>query len=197
MMVMAPGMAVRAEIGSGALCFRLRRSGRRTGCRRHDQHERDDDESSSDQVLHDSSSSPIPTTTITGSNPAGFKAIFESKQARDEAGLCEICAGLSRLPAAPVAMMMVVVTMPAVPTMMVAMMPPTHFRGRRLRVFLNRRGSAGIAERQRTGALGWCRKHEHRADGGKPQYFPELHERSPWVGHYVCAESLAATLHAI
>jgi hypothetical protein len=75
-------------------------------------------------------------------------------------------------------MVMAVVTMPAVPTMM-AVMPPMHFRGRRLRVFLHGRSGAGIAERQRTGALDWRREHEHRADGGEPQYFRELHERSP------------------
>ena len=95
-------------------------------------------------------------------------------------------------------MVMVVVTMPAVPTMMVVMaMSPMHCRRIQLCVFLNRRGGTGIAERQRTGALGWRRKHEHRADGGKPQYLRELHKRSPWVGHYVRAESLAATLHTI
>ena len=49
-----------------------------------------------------------------------------------------------------VAMMMV----PAVPPVMV-MMSPMHFRCRQPGILLNRRGGAGIAERQRIGALGW------------------------------------------
>ena len=91
-----------------------------------------------------------------------------------------------------VAMMMV----PAVPPMMVTM-PPMHFRGRQPGIFLNRRGGAGITERQRVGALGRSCKREQRANGGEPKNFRELHEWSPWVGCHVCAESLAATLHAI
>jgi hypothetical protein len=92
-----------------------------------------------------------------------------------------------------VAMMMVV---PAMPTVM-AVVPPMHFRRRQPGIFLNRRGGAGVAERQRIGALGWSREREKRANGGEPQNFRELHECSPWVGCHVCAESLAATLHAI
>jgi hypothetical protein len=102
---------------------------------------------------------------------------------------------LSDLPAVPVTMVMVMVV-PAMPTMMV-MMPPMHFRGRQPGVLLNRRGGAGIAERQRIGALGRGCEHEQRADSGEPKNFRELHECSPWVGCHVCAESLAATLHAI
>jgi hypothetical protein len=101
---------------------------------------------------------------------------------------------LSHSPAVPVAMMMVVV--PAMPTVM-AMMPPMHFRCRQPGIFLNRRGGAGIAERQRIGALDWSCEREQRADSGESQNFRELHECSPWVGCHVCAESLAATLHAI
>jgi hypothetical protein len=93
------------------------------------------------------------------------------------------------------AMMMVVVAVmvPAMPTVM-AMMPPMHFRCRRPGIFLNRRSGAGIAERQRIGALGWSCEREKRANGGEPENFRdknfrELHECSPWVGCHVCAES--------
>ena len=104
---------------------------------------------------------------------------------------------LSRSPAVPVAMMMVVVSaMVMVPTVM-AVMPPMHFRCRRPGIFLNRRGGAGIAERQRVGALGRRCERKHCANGGEPHHFRDLHECSPWVGCHVCAESLAATLHAI
>jgi hypothetical protein len=97
------------------------------------------------------------------------------------------------------AMMVVVAVMvPAMPPMMMMMtVPPMHFRGRQPGIVLNRRGGAGIAERQRVGALGWSCEREQRANGGEPQNFRELHECSPWVGYHVCAESLAATLHAI
>jgi hypothetical protein len=91
-----------------------------------------------------------------------------------------------------VAMMMV----PAVPPMMVTM-PPMHLRRRQPGVVLNRRGGAGIAERQRIGALGRGCEREQRANGGEPQNFRQLHECSPWVGCHVCVESLAATLNAI
>ncbi|MBR1273703.1 hypothetical protein [Bradyrhizobium sp. AUGA SZCCT0283] len=94
-------------------------------------------------------------------------------------------------------MMMMV---PAMPTVM-AVMPPMHFRCRQPGIFLNRRRRAGIAERQRIGALGRRSEREQRANGGEPKNFRdknfrELHECSPWVGCHVCAESLAATLHA-
>jgi hypothetical protein len=94
------------------------------------------------------------------------------------------------------AMMMVAVMVPAMPTVM-AVVPPMYFRGRQPGIFLNRRRGAGIAERQRIGALGRRSEREHCANGGEAQNFRELHECSPWVGCHVCAESLAATLHAI
>jgi len=97
----------------------------------------------------------------------------------------------------PVTMMVVAMMMvPAVPPMMV-MVPPMHFRGRQPCVFLNRRGGAGIAERQRVGALGRRCERKHCANGGEPHHFRELHKCSPWIGCHVCAESLAATLNAI
>jgi hypothetical protein len=86
--------------------------------------------------------------------------------------------------------MMVVMTMvPAMPPVVVVMMPPMHLRCRQPGIFLNRRGGAGIAERQRIGALGWSCERKHRANGREPQNFRELHECSPWVGYHVCAES--------
>jgi hypothetical protein len=96
---------------------------------------------------------------------------------------------------------MVMAMMPAVPPMM-AMVPPMHFRGRQPGVVLNRRRGAGIAQRQRVGALGWSCERQQRANGGEPhnfrdKNFRERHECSPSVGCHVCAESLAATLHAI
>ncbi|WP_210180592.1 hypothetical protein [Bradyrhizobium jicamae] len=96
-------------------------------------------------------------------------------------------------------MMVVVAMMPAVPPMMmvVAMVPPMNFCRRQLRVLLNRCGGAGIAERQRIGALGRRSERQQRANGSKAQNFRELHESSPWIGCHVCVESLAATLHAI
>ena len=93
-------------------------------------------------------------------------------------------------------MVMAMMMVPAVPTVMVVM-PPMHFRRRQFRVLLNRRRGAGIAERQRVGALGRRCERKHCANGGEPHHFRDLHECSPWVGCHVCAESLAATLHAI
>jgi hypothetical protein len=78
-------------------------------------------------------------------------------------------------------MMVVAVMVPAMPTMM-AVVPPMHFRRRQPGIFLNRRGGAGIAERQGIGALGWSCEREKRANGGEAQNFRELHECSPWVG---------------
>jgi hypothetical protein len=83
---------------------------------------------------------------------------------------------------------MVMTMVPAMPTVM-AMMSPMHFRCRQPGVFLNRRRGAGIAERQRIGALGWSCEREQRTNGGEPENFLELHECSPWVGCHVCAES--------
>jgi hypothetical protein len=101
----------------------------------------------------------------------------------------------------PVAVVVTVMMMPAVPPMMVTM-PPMHFRCRQPGIFLNRRRGTGIAERQRIGALSWRCEREQCTNGGesknfRDKNFRELHERSPWVGCHVCAESLAATLHAI
>ena len=82
------------------------------------------------------------------------------------------------------AMMMVVVAVmvPAMPTVMMAVVPPMHFRCRQPGIFLNRRGGPGIAERQRIGALDWSCERQQRANGGESQNFRELHECSPWVG---------------
>jgi hypothetical protein len=95
-----------------------------------------------------------------------------------------------------VMMVVVAVMVPAMPTVM-AVVPPMHFRRRQPGIFLNRCGGAGIAERQRIGALGRSCEREKRANGGEPQNFRELHECSPWIGCRVYVESLAATLHAI
>ncbi|WP_156435628.1 hypothetical protein [Bradyrhizobium lablabi] len=97
------------------------------------------------------------------------------------------------------AMMVVMAMMPAVPPMMmvVAMVPPMNFRRRQPGVLLNRRGGAGIAERQRIGAFDWRGERKQRANGSKSQNFRELHKSSPWIGCHVCVESLAATLHTI
>ena len=103
------------------------------------------------------------------------------------------------LPAVPVAVMMMVVMvamMPAVPAIMVVVtvMPPVNFRRRQPRIFLNRRGSAGIAERHRVRGRG---EREECPDGSKSQSFRELHEISPSILCHVCAERLAATMRAI
>ena len=198
MTIVAPDMAVRAEIGgigcAGALRLRLWRGGDRTDCGRSGHHKRASDKGCPDQALHDGLLSLIQTIKY-AQQSRQFQGIpSKSKQARNEAGLCDICAELSRLPAMPVTMVMAM--MPAVPPMMV-MMPPMHFRGRRPGVILNRRGGAGIAERQRIGAFRWSGERRQRTNGGESQNFRELHECSPWVGGHVCAESLAATLHAI
>ena len=86
-------------------------------------------------------------------------------------------------------MMVVAMMMMAMPTVMMAMMSPMHFRRRQFGVLLNRRGGAGIAERQRVGALGRRCECKHGANGGESQNFRKLHECSPWVGCHVCAES--------
>jgi hypothetical protein len=191
-------MVARAEIGcAGAPLLRLWRRGDRTDRGRHHNRERAGDKGCPKQALHDELLALNQTTNITGGNLAVSRRLFKSKQARNEAGLCDIRAELSQLPATPVTMMVVTMMMvPAMPPMM-AMMPPMHFRRRQLGVLLNRRRGAGIAERQRVGALGRRCERKHCANGGEPHHFRELHECSPWVGCHVCAESLAATLHAI
>jgi hypothetical protein len=102
------------------------------------------------------------------------------KQAHNEAGLFYVRVRLPHSPAAPVTVVMVV---PAMPMMMamVAVVPPVHFRCRQPGVLLNRRGGAGIAERQRIRALCRGREREQCANGRKPQNFRYLHMWSPWV----------------
>ena len=78
-------------------------------------------------------------------------------------------------------MVVMMMPMPAVPPVGMTV-PPVHFRGRQLRIFLNRRGGTGIAQRQRVGALSRRCEREHRADGSESQYLRELHEYSPWSG---------------
>jgi hypothetical protein len=124
-------------------------------------------------------SSLIQMSEITGSNLASFKATLQIETGPQSTGLLDRCAKLSRSPAMPVTMVMAM--MPAVPPMMVTM-PPMHFRGRQPGVVLNRRGGAGIAERQRIGALGWSCERQQCANGGEPKNFRERHECSPWVG---------------
>jgi hypothetical protein len=72
------------------------------------------------------------------------------------------------LPAAPVTM---VPTMP----MMVMVMPPPHFRGRRPGILQNRCRRAGAADRQRLRTLGRSGEDEQCADRSKAQNFRHLH----------------------
>jgi hypothetical protein len=83
------------------------------------------------------------------------------------------------MPVTMMVMMVVAMMVPAMPPMMV-MVSPMNFRRRQPGIFLNRRGGAGIAERQRIGALSWRCKRKQRADGSESQNFRELHEISPW-----------------
>jgi hypothetical protein len=74
------------------------------------------------------------------------------------------------LPAAPVTMV------PAMPMMVMApAMPPSHFRGRRPGILLNRRRGAGVADRQRLRTLGRSGEDEQCADRSKAQNFRHLH----------------------
>ena len=83
------------------------------------------------------------------------------------------------LPAAPVTMV------PAMPMMvMVPAMPPSHFRGRRPGILLNRRGGAGVADRQRLRTLGRSGEDEQCADRSKPQNFRHVHVFLHWVIGY-------------
>jgi hypothetical protein len=83
--------------------------------------------------------------------------------------------------------MMVMVMMPMMammpmvaPMMMVMMMPsPMDLGGLHLGTLLNRRGGAGIGQRQRLGALGWRGKHQHSADRSQSQKFHYVHFYSP------------------
>ena len=78
--IVAPDMAVRAEIGgvgcAGAVRLRLRRRGDRTDRGRSGNRERAGDKGRPDQAPHDGLPSLIPTTGITGNNLARFKAIL-------------------------------------------------------------------------------------------------------------------------
>jgi hypothetical protein len=75
----------------------------------------------------------------------------------------------------------VMAMMPMVaPVMMVMMMPsPMDLGGFHLGTLLNRRGGAGIGQRQRLGALGWRSKHQHSADRSQAQKFHYVHSYSP------------------
>ena len=95
--------------------------------------------------------------------------MVETKTGPPIAGLFDIRAKPPQSPAAPVPVMV-----PAMPTM-VTVPPPPYFRGRRLGILLDRRGGAGVAERQRLGALGRSGQDEQCANGGKPQNFRHLH----------------------
>ena len=70
-----------------------------------------------------------------------------------------------------------VVMVPAVPVMVAvpAVMPPVHFRRRLPGILLNRRGSAGIAERERIGVLDRGGEREQGANGRQAQNFHDLH----------------------
>jgi hypothetical protein len=63
--------------------------------------------------------------------------------------------------------------MPAMVTMMAMM--PSHLGRRRLDIFLHGRGSTGIAQRERAGALGRRGDSEQCANGSKAQNFRHLH----------------------
>ena len=78
-----------------------------------------------------------------------------------------------QLPAAVMMVVVPVVVMMTMPAMMA--MPPSRLCRLGLDVFLNGRSSAGIAQRQRIGALDRRGKSEHGANGGKPQNFRHLH----------------------
>lgn len=153
--MVTPVVPVRAEIRRMGCAgeLRLRRCRGRIDYRRAENHERTGDKSCCNPAPHDGLLLQI--IQIAGSNLAEFVAARKTKQARNEAGLF-VRAGLPRSPAVPVtvmmmAMMTMMVVMPAVPTMMVVVMmavvSPVHFRCRQPGIFLNRRCSAGIAER--------------------------------------------------
>ncbi|WP_342804308.1 hypothetical protein [Bradyrhizobium sp. CSA112] len=132
------------------------------------------------------------TSEITGGNLASFKATAEIETGPRRSGPVCICAKLSHLPPVPVTMMVVMMAMmvmvPAMPPMMmvviavmVAVMSPMHLRRRQPGILLNRRGGAGIAERQRIGTLGRSGKRQQGANGRKPKNLHYLHIQSPRV----------------
>jgi hypothetical protein len=80
------------------------------------------------------------------------------------------------MPMMPVMAMMPMVT----PMMMVMMMPsPMDLGGLHLGTLLNRRGGAGIGQRQRLGALGWRGEHQQSADRRQSQKSHYVHVHSP------------------
>ena len=94
-----------------------------------------------------------------------------------------IALGAAPTPSAVVTMMVVmaVMMMPMVaPMMMVMMMPsPMDLGGLHLGTLLNRRGGAGIGQRQRLGALGWRGEHQQSADRSQSQKSHYVHVYSP------------------
>ena len=70
-----------------------------------------------------------------------------------------------------------VVMVPAMPVMMTvpAVVSPVYFRRRLPGILLNRRGGAGIAERERIGALGRSGEREQGANRRHAQNFHDLH----------------------
>jgi hypothetical protein len=93
----------------------------------------------------------------------GSDAFNENRPALN--GPVDLIRARKRSPTAP---------MPTMPAMMVVP-PPSHLGGCRFGILLDRRGGAGIAERQRLGALGRSGQDEQCANGGKPQNFRHLH----------------------
>jgi hypothetical protein len=78
------------------------------------------------------------------------------------------------------AMVPVMAMMPMVAPMMMVMMPsPMDLGGLHLGTLLNRRGGAGIGQRQRLGALGWHSEHQQTADRSQSQKFHYVHAYSP------------------
>jgi len=92
------------------------------------------------------------------------------------------------------AMMPMMTTVVAVVIAMVAVMPPMRFGRLRFHILLHRRGGAGIAERQRLGALGRSGQNEQGGNGRKSKdpdreyphrHFCYRHICSPWLVWHV------------
>jgi hypothetical protein len=81
------------------------------------------------------------------------------------------------------AMMVMPTMMPMMPmptVVMMMMMPsPMDLGGLHLGTLLNRRGGAGIGQRQRLGALGWCGEDQQSADRSQSQKSHYVHIYSP------------------
>jgi hypothetical protein len=91
------------------------------------------------------------------------------------------------MPTAMPAMMAVMPTMP----MTVMMMPPVHLGRRLLGVGLNRCGSAGITQRQRSCLLGRSREQKASADRRKAEKLRCVHINPPSMTKcHVCAARL-------